>query len=234
MVDLETQKKLSAMFSPAETRWRIGAMTKDKRKGMALPYIDARDVMNRLDSVIGASGWSDSYIETQSGRVICTITINGISKSDGAGNTAVSGEKGAISDAFKRAAIKWGIGRYLYSIDAPWVQLDERKNILKSERNTIMQCLADLTSKPISVDELVREIANVVSESEDFDSTELFDQWVVNTCGKPWGELNPASVLRIVGYVRKNPISEWDETKQNALLDAKDILSRKPTDGFSS
>jgi hypothetical protein len=44
-----------------------------------------------------------------------------VRKSDGAGETQVEGEKGAISDALKRAAVKWGIGRYLYDLDSPWV-----------------------------------------------------------------------------------------------------------------
>lgn len=97
---------------------------------MALAYIDARDVMNRLDEVCGPDAWQDRYTETASGRVLCTIEIlsqmpNGdwawVAKSDGAGSTDVEGDKGGISDAFKRAAVKWGIGRYLYDLDAPWV-----------------------------------------------------------------------------------------------------------------
>src|SRR3546814_7172992 len=75
------------------------------------------------------SDWS-SYLcssdLTGKGRLICTISIlcgdQWISKSDGAGDTAVEGEKGAISDAFKRCAVKWGVGRYLYDIDAVWAE----------------------------------------------------------------------------------------------------------------
>src|SRR3546814_14134583 len=43
-------------------------------------------------------------------------------RSDGAGDTAVEVEKGAISDAFKRCAVKWGVGRYRYDIDAVWAE----------------------------------------------------------------------------------------------------------------
>ncbi len=95
---------------------------------MALAYIDARDVMRRLDEVCGPDGWQDEYTETPKGRVICQIGIcvnteldKWVWKSDGAGDTDVEGDKGAISDAFKRAAVKWGIGRYLYDMPAPWV-----------------------------------------------------------------------------------------------------------------
>jgi hypothetical protein len=37
-----------------------------------------------------------------------------ISRCDGADDTNIEGAKGGLSDAFKRAAVKFGIGRYLY------------------------------------------------------------------------------------------------------------------------
>jgi hypothetical protein len=116
---------LAAPFPRNSVSWRAQSMNKDCTKAMALAYIDARDVMDRLDLVCGPGNWSDAYVETVKGRVICTLSIrvNGewIAKTDGAGDTDVEGEKGAISDALKRAAVKWGIGRYLYAMPAPWV-----------------------------------------------------------------------------------------------------------------
>jgi hypothetical protein len=116
---------LSAEFPQGAIHWRAQSVTKDGDKAMALAYIDARNVMERLDEVCGPAGWTDSYMETPKGRLICTLSIlvDGvwISKSDGAGDTDVEGDKGAISDALKRAAVKWGIGRYLYDMPTPWV-----------------------------------------------------------------------------------------------------------------
>lgn len=131
-------KKLSDPLPPNKVSWRVGQITKnDKNKASALCYIDARDVMERLDEVVGPECWTDSYCETPKGRVICTISIKvndeWVSKSDAAGDTAVEAEKGAISDAFKRAAVKWGIGRYLYDVPMQWVAVDDYKKILKSE-----------------------------------------------------------------------------------------------------
>ncbi len=120
-------KALAAPFPPEAISWRAQSVTKNKEnpKAMALAYIDARDVMNRLDEVCGPDGWEDAYVETPLGRVICTIRIlcgeRWVSKSDGAGKTDVEGDKGGISDAFKRAAVRWGIGRYLYDMPDPWV-----------------------------------------------------------------------------------------------------------------
>lgn len=115
---------LSAPFPPASIHWRAQTVTRDGGKALALAFIDARDVMDRLDAVCGPENWQDSYTETAKGRLICTLSIRiggeWISKSDGAGDTDVEGSKGAISDALKRAAVKWGIGRYLYSLKNVW------------------------------------------------------------------------------------------------------------------
>lgn len=120
--------KLKAPFPPEAVSWRAQSLTKDGSKAMALCYIDARDVMGRLDDVCGPDGWQDRYTETAKGRLICTIEIlcgdQWISKSDGAGDTDVEGEKGAISDAFKRCAVKWGVGRYLYDAKTPWAECE--------------------------------------------------------------------------------------------------------------
>ena len=43
-----------------------------------------------------------------------------IVKSDGAGDTDIEGEKGAISDALKRSAVLLGIGAYLYNDACEW------------------------------------------------------------------------------------------------------------------
>ena len=127
--------KLKEPFDARLVHWRIGARNKDKTKGIPLAYIDARDVMKRLDDVIGFVNWKDEYEETPSGRIICKLWVNidgeWIFKSDGAGDTDVEGEKGAISDAFKRAAVKWGIGRYLYFLPNTWVEIETNGNYSK-------------------------------------------------------------------------------------------------------
>lgn len=143
--------KLSRPFDASQVSWRAQTMKADGTAAMALCYIDARDVMRRLDEVCGPAGWSDSYTETAKGRLICTITIKcgdeWISKSDGAGDTDVEGEKGAISDAFKRAAVKWGVGRYLYDLDAVWAECESyEKNSKKMWRRWTPKGAAQLAA----------------------------------------------------------------------------------------
>lgn len=119
---------LSAPFPGDAIHWRAQAMNKDGNSAMALAYIDARDVMARLDEVCGPANWQDSYAETPKGRLICTLSLRigdeWISKADGAGDSDVEGQKGAISDALKRAAVKWGVGRYLYDMPIVWADCE--------------------------------------------------------------------------------------------------------------
>ena len=129
----EIEENLKKPFKPSVIHWRVGSTTKDKAKGIALAYLTSRDIMKRLDEVVGFNNWEDSYFETASGRLLCTIRVNiegeWYSKSDGAGDSAIEGAKGGISDAFKRAAVKWGVGRYLYYLPTEWVALNKYKQI---------------------------------------------------------------------------------------------------------
>ena len=131
-------KRLAAHFPPDRVSWRVGSTTQDKSKGMALAYIDARDVMERFDDVCGPDGWERRHPHV-TGTTTCEIALwvpskeRWVVKADGAGDTAVEAEKGSLSDSFKRAAVNWGVGRYLYDLPTPWVTLDKFKKIEDSE-----------------------------------------------------------------------------------------------------
>jgi hypothetical protein len=123
--------QLSALFPANRVKFRAGATNKEKTRAQALAYIDARDVMERLDMVVTPAGWSDSYQivrQTPAGvEVECALTIGEITKRDvGTGEDC----KAAYSDAFKRAAVKFGIGRYLYDFPRVWVDYDEKRKAL--------------------------------------------------------------------------------------------------------
>lgn len=136
MTDLLTL--LKAPFPTDSLSWRIGNKSNwdkakkcpiDKSKpvkAQMLVYIDARDVQDRLDEVCGYN-WSNNLKEVM-GRMVCEITIAGITRSDGAGDTDFEGEKGGISDAFKRSAVMWGVGRYLYNAKNfnTWIEYGEK------------------------------------------------------------------------------------------------------------
>lgn len=140
-------EELCRPFPADKIRWRIGSRTKDRNKGKLLAYIDARDVMERLDQTVGFQNWEDSYEDTAVGNetgVKCYLSIrlplgheddfkNVVTKADAASATQVEDLKGAYSDALKRAAVKFGIGRDLYDIDGPWVKLKEGKYFDKKD-----------------------------------------------------------------------------------------------------
>lgn len=119
---------LRAPFAPHEHSWRAQSVARSGTSAQALCYITARAVQNRLDDVCGPAGWESEFAETASGRVVATIRIDmgtrWVAKSDGAGATAMEGEKGGLSDAFKRAAVMWGIGRYLYGLASIWAECE--------------------------------------------------------------------------------------------------------------
>jgi len=156
---------LKAPFDPAAISWRVGSTTKDKTKGMALAYIDARDVQDRLDAACGSAGWQCRYPHAN-GKTVCAIGIkigdDWIWKEDGAGDSDVEAEKGALSDAFKRAAVRWGVGRYLYDLESPWVKLDGNK-IDASEYSRLRALLAGKSAAPAP--EQPRTIAADVNEA---------------------------------------------------------------------
>ena len=137
MIDVkEIEKKLKAPFPASEIKWRAQQIRKqfkknqndkDKYEAIMLAYIDARAVMDRLDEAVGINNWQTTFTETDKGRVLCSLSIKfgdeWVTKTDGAGDTGTEGEKGAISDALKRAAVNHGINRLMYNFGDTRIEL---------------------------------------------------------------------------------------------------------------
>lgn len=123
-------EKLREPFSKEELEFRVGAVNKDKMEGLALAYVQARAIQNRLDELFGVDGWSVSYKEIAAG-FICSFSIKindkWITKEDGAGITEFESIKGGISSVFKRVASSgFGIGRYLYNAKSKWYPVKQQ------------------------------------------------------------------------------------------------------------
>lgn len=127
--DLTLWQKLEFPFKPSQVSWRIGRKSKDGKRAALLAYIDARDVMERLDKACGPGNWQCRYPLAEGGLLVCEIGIRvdgeWLWRANGAGDTAVEAEKGKCSDAFKRAAVLFGVGRYLYGLPSPYVEIDQ-------------------------------------------------------------------------------------------------------------
>lgn len=121
-------------------QWRIQSKTKNG-KAICSAYIDARDVMNVLDKHC-EYGWHTDVKEL-SGFIFYGIGINvplvpptgededfemtlhtmwrwdtgARIETDPGDQMYEQAGKAAASDAFKRAAVQWGVGRFLYDLD---------------------------------------------------------------------------------------------------------------------
>src|SRR5260370_19593945 len=118
---------LAAPFDPREVKFKAAVVSGSR--AMALAYIDARVIQDRLDAVVGVLGWQDEYECLPDGSVVCKLRLRlgdeWITKMDVGGPSEQPDEgdrrKAAFSDALKRAAVKFGIGRYLYRLPNQWV-----------------------------------------------------------------------------------------------------------------
>lgn len=138
----EPFKSLAAPFEPKDIEWRMQTAT--EKKVLVLAYVTNRAIMERLDAACGPDNWKNEYTKGPEGGILCGISIRinneWVTKWDGAENTDIEGVKGGLSNSMKRAAVQWGIGRYLYNLEAAWVDLlpkykgeygvyDKKKNI---------------------------------------------------------------------------------------------------------
>ena len=140
-------EKLAAPFPATEISWRVGSTNADKTKGLALAYLDARSVMRRLDECIGPQNWQCRYPFAGCCELGLFLYPHGwVIKANGAGVTEVEAEKGQYSDAFKRAAVLWGIGQYLYDIPSVWVPIENRR-ITDAAQTDLTQRLASWQAK---------------------------------------------------------------------------------------
>lgn len=140
----EIRNQLEKFFDRDEVKWK--PQTVKGNRAMAVAYIDARCVADRLDDVFGVDGWQDEYLHLGDGNVLCGLSCRffkpdggeyWIKKWDcgGPSEQPDSGDraKAAVSDAFKRAAVKFGVGRYLYNLPRQWVDFDPAKRAFTKE-----------------------------------------------------------------------------------------------------
>lgn len=184
MSDKEILEALGQPFPYSDVHWRMQYVDTTKMEGYAVPYLDARAVEDRFDQVLGQKNWNDSYeswhtyTETVTERdkttvkeirsQLCTIYVYNeerkewLGKTDGAENTDIESIKGGLSDSFKRAAVKWNVGRYMYKMETVWVKAgkkgksyvvaDSEKERLKTEymkvvRSVFGDAVADALDK---------------------------------------------------------------------------------------
>lgn len=137
--------RLAEPFPPSDLEWRIGrAGVKDgKPWASCLAYITNRAIMQRLDDIVGPGRWRNerpTAWDTGTPGVIAGISIKidgeWVTKWDGADQPDTEPVKGGFSNAMKRAAVLWGIGRYLYDLPEGWAKIDEKGRHFQSANAT--------------------------------------------------------------------------------------------------
>lgn len=120
--------KLKEPFKPEQVSWRVQGRAQGNQ-AQVLAYIDARNVMDRLDEVCGGENWVYDWepVVVEGGQVKVAkgkLSLFGSApKCDIGDSGSIEANKSAISDALKRAAVHWGVGRYLYELEAETVTL---------------------------------------------------------------------------------------------------------------
>ena len=155
----EFNKLVPALQAPfTNPKWRFHSPCADGKTCIVVPYIDSRMVQQRLDDVLGPAEWQNT-IEEESGVSSLSINIDGewVSKSaiemsyrvgkNGQKEDKIEKEKALDSDALKRAAVLWGIGRMLYTIGAKSLPYDAKsKHPMDSNRKYCLVTPTALTN----------------------------------------------------------------------------------------
>lgn len=142
----EIARRLQEPFDPREVDFRVqGKVNEQSGRAQVVAYIDARAVQDRLDAVVGAGNWSFDWtpLVIDRGEVMVAkgvLTLYGVSKADAGSASNFEQTLGAVSHCFKRAAVHWGIGRYLYNLPASWVAVERGGRIPE-------QVLSDLRAR---------------------------------------------------------------------------------------
>jgi len=64
---------LTAPFPADAVHWK--PLSVKGNRALAAAYLDARAVMQRLDTVFGVGGWKDAYQLVNGGSVVCTLSV---------------------------------------------------------------------------------------------------------------------------------------------------------------
>lgn len=155
-------------------KWRV--QSANQYGATCVAYIDSRQVQDLLDDVCGQDGWQCKF-EEHKGNLFCHIGILTHSfvdintgdkkdfwvwKSDCGTESNMEKEKGEASDAFKRSAVMWGIGRFLYSKKVVVLPVKEDGKDFKG--NTKYSPYSEKTGKFIKNGDLITQWCNQLSK----------------------------------------------------------------------
>ncbi len=219
---------LSAPFADSEIEWRVMRCGDKNNKVWAqlAAYVDARAIMNRLDSTVGPENWQTKFreIQTPNGAgILCSLSLyvdnRWVAKEDGADfSRGIEITKSGISDSLKRVAVQWGIGRSLYTLPTVWAENiqdgypphgSDSISILSKEKNIKAWCPRPAMSKFLKptpkepskkVDREIGEYSDWTKEQLIAETNAQVDQYVASTSVEEGSEmLDRAVSAKVLG-----------------------------------
>ena len=147
----ELLAELEVPFPVDQVLWRVTNTANNRTRGQVVPYADPRAYTDRLNALVSPQGWTRNYetvtmnnitrtkrnAEIVTGKILvtCKVTIDGLGTHAGTGEEWADEDNAMTSaeaQAFKRACSCFGLGRYFYDFDAPWVDIDEKGRAKKA------------------------------------------------------------------------------------------------------
>ncbi len=143
--------QLSTPFPGRLVRWRVLKVNQEKNRALVVPYIEASTIMDRMDEAAGPENWSYDFELLSDGTVKGKLTVLGITRCNrgaisGNNLSAADSAKGDTTDGLKRAAVLFGIGRYLTQVGAAWVPYDPGMRTFAASPETSRCALSDVLS----------------------------------------------------------------------------------------
>jgi len=141
------ENELNMLKKEIPFKWKIQSLNKAKTKASCVAYIDARDVMDILDDAVWPENWQDNYKKIDNELMAWIwIKINDEwirkwdvwTRQENKGYNSDIIWKAEVSDAFKRAWVKWGIWRFLYNQNIIWVWVDQYKNPIDKDWKKVL------------------------------------------------------------------------------------------------
>lgn len=157
------QAALSRPFEAKYVGVRPGASS-DSGQALLLWFVDARAVMNRLDEAVGPENWSFTWqpVPAPEGRIAVhgQLRVFDTVKEDvGEAMDEAEPFKSAVSDAFKRCGVHFGLGRYFYSMPQIWWPYDRQRRRFNNQEEleafieTVVTRLMESDGDPLKLNE---------------------------------------------------------------------------------
>ena len=222
-------EELAQPFPTEKVQWRAGATTRDKKRAQALAYVEARDYEDRLNELLQGD-WSVTFKPWGDTRLICELTVMGVTRAstgefEGDKKNAIAEGTVAEAQAFKRACVKFGLGRYLYDIPVQWIDYDSEKGRLMETPSLparfTPQTKIDTTPRLSSerVEAMVRELEKLGYSSLSHEA--LVER--VTGSKKTLSQLSEAEALSVWSHAKRQQASSPVEIVTDA--EALEVLS---------